>query len=142
MDWSFYRQIFFRSSYFKSPYSLFCQLFRLLLKIEWEKNFSFPFFWLLFQKWVCCHKKTLKNNQGTWEKSPYSLFWKSCFWKKFAFTIECAKLMQCVSYFIYIQPLNFAYIRLLNKPYENEVTLTGQNPPLKCCQPLELLAHF
>ena len=25
---------------------------------------------------------------------------------------------------IYIQPRNFAYIRLLNKPYENEVTLT------------------
>ena len=25
------------------------------------------------------------------------------------------------------------YIRLLNKPYENEVTLTGQNSPLKYC---------
>ena len=23
--------------------------------------------------------------------------------------------------------------RLLNKPYVNEVTLTGQNPSLKCC---------
>ena len=23
--------------------------------------------------------------------------------------------------------------RLLNKPYVNEVTLTGQNPPLNCC---------
>ena len=42
----------------------------------------------------------------------------------------------------HVQPLNFAYVRLLNKPYENEVTLTGQNPPLKCCQPLELLTHF
>ena len=30
-----------------------------------------------------------------------------------------------------IQPLNFAYVQLLNKPYENEVTLTGQNPPLR-----------
>ena len=29
--------------------------------------------------------------------------------------------------------------RLLNKPYVNEVTLTGQNSPLKCCQPLESL---
>ena len=36
-----------------------------------------------------------------------------------------------------IQSLNFAYIRLLNKPYENEVTLTGQKPPLKCCQYVE-----
>ena len=26
-----------------------------------------------------------------------------------------------------LQALNFAYIRLLNKPYENEVTLTRQN---------------
>ena len=24
----------------------------------------------------------------------------------------------------------------------NEVTLTGQNPSLKCCQPLEILRHF
>ena len=31
---------------------------------------------------------------------------------------------------------------LLNKPYVNEVTLTGQNPPLKCCKCLEFLAHF
>ena len=29
----------------------------------------------------------------------------------------------------FIQSLNFAYKRLLNKPYENEVTLTGQNSP-------------
>ena len=43
---------------------------------------------------------------------------------------------------VYIQPLNFAYIRLLNKPYENMVNLTGQNQPLKCCQPLEFLTHF
>ena len=28
---------------------------------------------------------------------------------------------------IYIQPLNFDYIRLLNKPYENEVTSNEQN---------------
>ena len=26
-----------------------------------------------------------------------------------------------------IQPQNLAYIRLLNKPYENKVTLRGQN---------------
>ena len=38
-----------------------------------------------------------------------------------------------------IQLWTFAYVRLLNKPYENEVTFRGQNIPLKCCQPLELL---
>ena len=31
---------------------------------------------------------------------------------------------------------------LVNKHYQNEVTLTGQNPPLQCCQPLEILTHF
>ena len=33
-----------------------------------------------------------------------------------------------------IQLSTFAYKRLLNKPYENEVTLRGQKSPLKCCQ--------
>ena len=41
-----------------------------------------------------------------------------------------------------LQLLNFAYIRLLNKPYENEVTLIGQNPPSKCYQPLELFTQL
>ena len=41
-------------------------------------------------------------------------------------------ILQFVSERVYvgymnIQLLNFAYIRLLNKPYANEVTLTGQN---------------
>ena len=31
---------------------------------------------------------------------------------------------------------------LVNKHYKNEVTLTGQSLPLKCCQPLEILTHF
>ena len=41
-----------------------------------------------------------------------------------------------------IQPLNFAYVWLLNKPYENEVFLTGQNPPLEYCQHLEIQYTF
>ena len=31
---------------------------------------------------------------------------------------------------------------LVNKHYQNEITLTGQKPALKCCQPLEILTHF
>ena len=31
---------------------------------------------------------------------------------------------------------------LLDKPYENEIMLRGQNIPLKCCQPLELPMHI
>ena len=43
---------------------------------------------------------------------------------------------------IYLQLWTFAIIRLLNKPYENEVTLTGQNAPLKCCKLLGLLTQL
>ena len=39
---------------------------------------------------------------------------------------------------IYIQPWPLAYKRLLNKPYVNEVNLTGQKPPLKYCRHLEI----
>ena len=41
-----------------------------------------------------------------------------------------------------IQSRAKVYKRLLNKPYENEVTLREQNPPLKCCQPLDILTSF
>ena len=41
-----------------------------------------------------------------------------------------------------IQLPTFAYKRLLNKPYESEVTLTKQNLHLKCCQSLELLTQL
>ena len=37
-----------------------------------------------------------------------------------------------------VQLPTFAFTRLLDKPYENEVTLTVQNPPLKCCQHIEI----
>ena len=30
---------------------------------------------------------------------------------------------------------------LINEHYKNEVTLTEQNLPLKCCQPLEILTY-
>ena len=32
-----------------------------------------------------------------------------------------------------VQLLTSDYKRLLNKPYENEITLKWQNPPLKSC---------
>ena len=41
-----------------------------------------------------------------------------------------------------IQLLTSDYIRLLNKPYVNEVTLRRQKPPLKCCQPLDFQCAF
>ena len=45
-------------------------------------------------------------------------------------------------FFKYIHYANLISERLLNKPYVNEVTLSKQNPALKCCQSLELLTHF
>ena len=41
------------------------------------------------------------------------------------------------SLIIYYTAINLCLQTLLYKPYENEVTLTGQNPPSKCCQHLE-----
>ena len=38
---------------------------------------------------------------------------------------------QIFGFQFYIQLPTFANIQLLNKPYDTEVTLTGQNPPLK-----------
>ena len=37
----------------------------------------------------------------------------------------------------YLQPWPLAIKRLLDNPYENEVTLTRQKPPSKCCQHFE-----
>ena len=41
-----------------------------------------------------------------------------------------------------IQSRAKVYKLLLDKPYENEVTLREQNLPSKCCQPLEILTQF
>ena len=46
------------------------------------------------------------------------------------FSAVCAVLL--------IQLPPFTFTRLLDSPYENEVTLSGQNPPLKYCQYLEI----
>ena len=52
--------------------------------------------------------------------------------------LESKKSIQMPNNFHEIQLWPFANGWLLNKPYENEVTLTGQTPPLKCCQQLEI----
>ena len=43
---------------------------------------------------------------------------------------------------MYVQLRAKQTAHLVNKHYQNEVTLTGQNPPLKYCQPLKILTHF
>ena len=48
---------------------------------------------------------------------------------------------QCIPSYLQLWPLAYV-VWLLNKPYKIEVTLKGQNIPLKCCQPLELLIYL
>ena len=43
---------------------------------------------------------------------------------------------------IYSYGLPLTYVRLLNKPYENQIILRGHNILLKSCQPLEILTQF
>ena len=49
--------------------------------------------------------------------------------------------LECFSNFrfIYSYETSLKYIRLLDKPYVNEITLRGQKPPLQCGQPLDFL---
>ena len=51
----------------------------------------------------------------------------------------CKQISKSVAY---LQLRKFDYIRLLNKPYVNEVILRGQNLSLKCCRPLDLLTYI
>ena len=48
----------------------------------------------------------------------------------------------CVPIVLYIQLWSITYVRLLNNPYENEVTLREQKIPLKCWQPLGFMYTF
>ena len=41
-----------------------------------------------------------------------------------------------------LQLWTFAYVWLLNKPYENEVILREQKLTLKCCKRLKILIDF
>ena len=49
------------------------------------KNFFWSFSLITVKKCVCFHKDILRNSQGSWKKSPDSLFWKQCVWKKLTF---------------------------------------------------------
>ena len=55
------------------------------------------------------------------------LVWQSSSFSNFDFNHYFSGLPK------HIQLWTFPYVRLLNKPYENEVTLRRQNPPLKFC---------
>ena len=56
--------------------------------------------------------------------------------------VACAMTQGCKKKVVSLQLRAKQTAPLVNKHYQNEVTLTGQNPPLKCCQPLESLARL
>ena len=74
------------------------------------------------------------------------------FWVCWDVVSKLGKLNLCFIHFLigntvtfvefHLQSWTFAYIRFLDKPYVNEVTLRGQNPPSKCCKYLKLLTYF
>ena len=45
--------------------------------------------------------------------------------------------LQAQTNLMVIQLWTFAYVRLLDKPYENQIILTGQNPPLNAASLLK-----
>ena len=53
---------------------------------------------------------------------------------------DCPKIYSTKATLVQLRTKQTAH--LINKNYQNEITLTGQNPPLKCCQPLEILTQF
>ena len=72
---------FFRSSDFKDPYSLFCQVFTHFLKMRWVKAF-FPFilitvYKVYFLAWKCFYKHSSKL-----AKKSIFIFLKMLFLKK------------------------------------------------------------
>ena len=60
--------ILFRSNDFERPYPLFCQLFRLFLKVKKILFFSFGH---------CLYKNAFTDRKGIWSKNVYSLFLKN-----------------------------------------------------------------
>ena len=62
--------------------------------------------------------------------------------KRHEMVLQCCGIEIARQYISTIQSWSKLYIRLLNKPYVNEVTLTGQNPPWRQCHPLEIFTQF
>ena len=56
-----------------------------------------------------------------------------CTYMKLVFCLTYLLFFFSFGYFLLLQLWPFANGWLLDKPYENEVTLKGQNIPLRCC---------
>ena len=54
----------------------------------------------------------------------------------------CLFIFCACSYIDFLQLWTFPYVRLQNKPYENEVALREQKIPFKCCQSLNFWSAF
>ena len=63
----------------------------------------------------------------------FRIYWTHLEGQTLRIYIVCTKMLSS-----HLQLSKSDYKRLLHKPYVNEVHLTGQNPPLNCCQHLEI----
>ena len=103
----------------------------------------------MFLAFLCVYNNNIDERFGNWIQCTFR--WKSI--DLIALSRNSVQrvldsphfiLIWCVFTGIFqnVQPWPFTIKRLLNKPYKNAVTLTGQNLPLKCYKPLETLTHF
>ena len=89
-----------------------------------ESSFWGPDYYIKKAWKMCSSFKTL------WVVGCYMRFLKWFKHSKFTKFIEKPKSTHI---HLILQLLTSDYIRLVNKPYDNEVTLGWQNPPLNCC---------
>ena len=103
-----------------TQYALHTELYRLQMPPKEEVS-SFLIFWSTHIVWK---EKKVISYDSHWKK-PASQCSQFCL-----FPLRLAVLATLVGK---IQQGTNIQERLLNNPYVNEVTLRGQNPPLKCC---------
>ena len=88
------------SNDFNSLQPLFCKIFGLVLKKGWLKAFHMVSN-NHFSKSAIAIGKSLRNSHGSWQKSPYSLFWEKLFLKKITIKIAIFSLIEDSYLFVY-----------------------------------------
>ena len=109
----------------------------------WSQSKLQPF--LILLKYISSSRLrcTFGNSNAPWDETHLKAHITQISLEKNSFYFS--KRPTCPMFFLLnvnIQSRAKVYMQLLNKPYVKEVTLTGQSPPLKCFQPLEILTHF
>ena len=82
------------------------------------------------KNWIICSTRSVPKN---FQAHLYNIYLIEILFINMCKTQNCFVSSKALSIFSYLQTWSNDYIQLLNKPYENKVTLTWHNPPLKCC---------